>query len=130
MTPRALLLEDAAGPLLRACEVAGMEVVRVATIPDGRALLAGGGFALVDGRIARPRPLDEEIAHRVDAYFDRLRGHPATGLYDAVMREVERPLIAGVLERAQGVRSAAADALGIDRGTLARRLRALGIAER
>jgi Fis family transcriptional regulator len=124
---KALLLDDASGPLLRACEVAGMEIVRVATIPAGRALLAGGKFAMVDGRIARPRPLDEEIAHRVDAFFDRLRGHAASGLHEALMREVERPLILGVLARTGGVRSVAAEALGIDRGTLARRMRALGI---
>ena len=40
---------------------------------------------------------------------------------------VERPLVSGALARARGVRGAAADALGIDRGTLARRLRALGL---
>jgi len=45
------------------------------------------------------------------------------------MREVEKPLIAGALARANGIRTAAAEALGIDRGTLARRIRALGMEE-
>jgi Fis family transcriptional regulator len=128
---RALLLHDAPAPLTRACAAAGLDVVRARTARDARALLSRGSYDLVDGRIARPRPLDEEMQVRVDAFFDRLRGHAAGGrLYDAVMRAVERPLIAGALARASGVRGAAAASLGIDRGTLSRRLRALGLEER
>jgi Fis family transcriptional regulator, factor for inversion stimulation protein len=129
--PRALLLEDAAPALARACREAGLEVVTVPTAEAGRLLMARGGgrFALVDGRISAPRPLDEEMRHRLDAFFDRLRRHEASDLYDAVMREVERPLIAGALARAGGVRAAAAETLGIDRGTLVRRMRALGMEE-
>jgi Fis family transcriptional regulator len=136
----ALLLSDA-HELERACAAAGLEIVRVGTAAEGRRLLARERFALVDGRIAAPRPLDEELGDRIDAFYRRLgagraaapRGEAARaestrlGLYDAVMREVERPLIAGALARANGVRATAAAALGIDRGTLARRLRALGL---
>jgi Fis family transcriptional regulator, factor for inversion stimulation protein len=125
---RALLLDDAPAALSAACREAGFDVVTVPSAEAGRVLLARSGkFAVVDGRIATPRPLEEEIRHRIDAFFDRLRQHEASGLYDAVMREVERPLIAGALLRARGVRGAAAEALGIDRGTLVRRMRALGM---
>jgi Fis family transcriptional regulator len=122
---RALLLDDASEDAIRACVSLGLAVVRVRTVSAGRALLAHSAFVLVDGRIASPRPLEEEIQHRLDAFFDRLRGHASGGLYEAVMRLVERPLIAGALAREKGVRSAAAETLGIDRGTLARRMRAL-----
>ena len=104
---RALLLADAPGALARACATAGLE--------------------LVDGRIARPIPLEWEIRRRIDVFYGQLRGHSASGLYDAVMREVERPLIASVLARARGVRADAARVLGIDRGTLSRRIRTLRI---
>ncbi|HTN51460.1 MAG TPA: helix-turn-helix domain-containing protein [Anaeromyxobacter sp.] len=124
---RALLLPDTPEPLRRACADARLEIVHARTVPEGRSRLAREVFAVVDGRIARPRPLEEEIQHRLDAFFERLRGHRAAGLYAAVMREVERPLIAGALARARGVRASAAAALGIDRGTLARRIRALGL---
>ena len=126
---RALLLQDTPSEIVRVCGEAGLEVVRVSTVAAGRVLLAqaGGRFGFVDGRIATPRPLDEEIRHRLDAFFGRLREHEASGLYAAVMREVERPLIAGALARARGVRATAAETLGIDRGTLARRMRALGM---
>ncbi len=126
MKPRALLLAESA-ELAAACADAGFEVVRAQSVAEGRALAAREKFAVVDARIARPRPLDEELQHRVEAFFERLRGHPAGGLYDSVMREVEKPLIAGALARANGVRAAAAAALGIDRGTLVRRMRALGL---
>jgi Fis family transcriptional regulator len=124
---RALLLPGAPDALVAACARAGCEVVLAKDAAQGRSRLARESFDLVDGRLAGPRSLDQEIQLRLDAFFSRLGGHRATGLYDAVMREVERPLVAGALARARGVRAAAAEALGIDRGTLARRLKALDL---
>jgi Fis family transcriptional regulator len=112
---------------VQAWEAAGLELVRASSVAAGRVLVARGTFAFVDGRIASPRPLEEEIHHRLELFFERLRDHDADGLYAAVMREVERPLITCALARAKGVRAAAAEALGIDRGTLARRIRVLRI---
>ncbi len=124
---KALLLADASPEVVRACAEARLEIVRVGSVAEGLVRLAREQFALVDERLARPRPLEDEIHHRLDAFFHRLKGHSAAGLYDAVMQQVERPLISSALARTGGVRSAAADALGIDRGTLARRMRALGL---
>jgi Fis family transcriptional regulator len=124
---KALLLEDAPPEIVRACEEAALAAVRVGSAAQGRVLLARDRYELVDGRLAMPAPLEEEIHHRVAGFFDRLGTHGADGLYHAVMRAVERPLIAHALARAGGVRAAAAAHLGIDRGTLARRMRALGI---
>jgi Fis family transcriptional regulator, factor for inversion stimulation protein len=126
---KALLLPDSAPELAEACLRGGLEIALARDLTEGRALAAAGGFALVDARLARPRPLEEEIRHRLETFFARLADHRPGDLYDAVMREVERPLIAGALARARGVRAVAALALGIDRGTLARRIRALGLDE-
>jgi Fis family transcriptional regulator len=126
VTPRALLLRDAA-ELEAACAAAGFEIVRAPSLTEGRALASRESFAVVDARLAQPRPLAEEMRHRVELFFERLGGERTTGLYQAVMREVEKPLIAGALARAHGVRAVAAAELGIDRGTLVRRMRALGL---
>jgi Fis family transcriptional regulator, factor for inversion stimulation protein len=124
---RALLLDDASSGLRTACEASGLAVVRARSVAEARALLGRGRYDLVDARLARPLPLEEEIHLRLDLFYERLRGHTAAGLHQAVLREVERPLIRAALRRARGVRSAAAEALGIDRGTLVRRMRALGL---
>jgi Fis family transcriptional regulator len=48
-------------------------------------------------------------------------------LYDLVMREVEEPLFRAVLDYSAGNQSRAADILGINRGTLRKKLRTYGL---
>ena len=60
-------------------------------------------------------------------YFANLGGHHPAQLYDMVMREVEEPLFRAVLSYADGNQSRAADILGINRATLRKKLRALGL---
>ncbi len=68
----------------------------------------------------------ERVLHE---YFASLNGHRPARLYDLVMREVELPLFRAVLEYADGNQSRAAVILGINRGTLRKKLRTLGLAE-
>jgi Fis family transcriptional regulator len=56
-----------------------------------------------------------------------LNGHRPAQLYDLVMREVEEPLFKAVLDYAEGNQSRAAVILGINRGTLRKKLRAFGL---
>jgi two-component system nitrogen regulation response regulator GlnG len=54
--------------------------------------------------------------------------HMDTGdLYDAVLEQVERPLIRFVLEKTRGNQVKAADILGINRNTLRKKINDLGI---
>ena len=62
-------------------------------------------------------------------YFASLNGHRPARLYNLVMREVELPLFRAVLEYSDGNQSRAAVILGINRGTLRKKLRTLGLAE-
>ncbi len=52
---------------------------------------------------------------------------PPAGLYDRVLREVERPLIAISLAACRGNQIRAAQLLGLNRNTLRKKIRELGI---
>ena len=54
-------------------------------------------------------------------------GLPAAGVYDRVLREVERPLVTIALEATRGNQIKAAHVLGINRNTLRRKIRDLDI---
>ncbi len=54
-------------------------------------------------------------------------GHRPAQLYDMVLREVEEPLFKAVLEYVEGNQSRAAGILGINRGTLRKKLRQFGL---
>jgi Fis family transcriptional regulator len=75
----------------------------------------------------RREPLRDCVRDAVDYYFAQLGGYPADGLYQLVLREVEAPLLECVLRHAQGNQSRAAEILGINRGTLRKKLKEYGI---
>ena len=75
----------------------------------------------------RSVPLRSHAEQALDNYFTSLNGHAPGHLYDLVMREVEEPLFRAVLDYAEGNQSRAADILGINRGTLRKKLKAYGI---
>ena len=52
---------------------------------------------------------------------------PAPGLYDRVLREIERPLLQLTLESTRGNQLRAADVLGLNRNTLRKKIRDLDI---
>jgi Fis family transcriptional regulator, factor for inversion stimulation protein len=75
----------------------------------------------------RSIPLRAHTEQALDSYFLTLNGHRPGHLYDLVMREVEEPLFRAVLGYAEGNQSRAADILGINRGTLRKKLKNYGI---
>jgi len=56
-------------------------------------------------------------------YFAHLDGADVTDVYQFVLSEVEAPLFKTVLEHAQGNQSKAAEILGLNRGTLRKKLK-------
>ena len=77
---------------------------------------------------AREVPLRHHTEQALSTYFDSLNGHRPGRLYDLVMREVEAPLFRAVMDYAEGNQSRAATILGINRGTLRKKLREYGLA--
>ena len=77
---------------------------------------------------ANNRTLHDLTEEALKTYFATLNGHQPGELYDLVLREVERPLLKAVLEYTEGNQSKAAEVLGINRGTLRKKLRSYGLA--
>lgn len=78
---------------------------------------------------APPQPLREAVETAMRRYFEHLDGSQATDLYAMVMAEVEAPLLASVMEHTDGNQTRAADVLGLNRGTLRKKLKQYGIIE-
>lgn len=69
------------------------------------------------------------IEQQLNTYFSAHGGTlPAAGLYDRILREVERPLITLTLQATRGNQVKAADVLGLNRNTLRKKIRDLDIA--
>jgi Fis family transcriptional regulator len=74
-------------------------------------------------------PLRSQAEEALECYFETLNGHKPAHLYELVMREVEEPLFKVVMGHVQGNQSRAATILGINRGTLRKKLKEFGINE-
>jgi Fis family transcriptional regulator, factor for inversion stimulation protein len=59
----------------------------------------------------------------LSSYFESLNGHKPGDLYQLVIGEVEKPLFRAVLSYTNGNQSEAAEILGINRGTLRKKLK-------
>ena len=93
---------------------------------------------MVESELAVVRPVEaapievESLSASVDQhirrYFGALDGAvPPPGLHGRILREVEHPLIVATLEITRGNQVKAAEILGINRNTLRKRIRELGI---
>ncbi len=69
------------------------------------------------------KPLCKHTEEALDQYFSTLNGDRPGDLYDLVIGEVERPLFKAVLDFTDGNQSQAAGILGINRGTLRKKLK-------
>jgi len=68
-------------------------------------------------------PLSEHIKSMLEGYFSDLDGHPPADLYQMVLQEIEQPLLESVLHYTRGNQSKAAIVLGLNRGTLRKKLK-------
>ena len=76
----------------------------------------------------RQEGLSEAVERHLSQYFTAHRGAlPAAGLYDRILREIERPLLSLALNATRGNQIKAAYLLGINRNTLRKKIRDLDI---
>ncbi len=72
--------------------------------------------------------LGSAVERHLQEYFDAHEGGlPASGLYDRILREIERPLIALSLSATRGNQLKASALLGLNRNTLRKKIRELDI---
>src|SRR4029078_874955 len=72
-------------------------------------------------------PLRNHAERALSDYFSNLNGHKPAHLYDMVLREVEAPLFRAVLDYSAANQCRAAAILGINRGTLRKKMRQFGL---
>ncbi len=102
-------------------EVIGLDVIDVE-------LAEAPPPAVLPAEAAGGEGLAAAVERHITDYFAAHRGTPpAAGLYDRVLREIERPLIVATLGATRGNQIKAAHLLGLNRNTLRKKIRELDI---
>ncbi len=73
------------------------------------------------------RSLREYVEVTVEGYFAQLEGQIVTDVYDMVLQEVEAPLLEAVLRYTRNNQTLASTVLGLNRGTLRKKLKRYGL---
>ncbi len=68
-------------------------------------------------------PLNRHVREALEEYFEKLDGHKVTNLYEMVLKEVEPHLFRAIMKHTKNNQSNAATMLGINRGTLRKKLK-------
>jgi len=76
---------------------------------------------------ATPNPLRACVKTMMENYFNDMAGHQVGDIYEMVLSEVEHPLLESVMQYTRGNQSKAAELLGINRGTLRKKLKKHGL---
>jgi len=71
--------------------------------------------------------LSHAVKHSIRRYLFELEGALPNNMYDLVLKQVEQPLFEAILEHTKGNQSRAAELLGLNRGTLRKKLRSYNL---
>ncbi len=72
-------------------------------------------------------PIRACVREALEDSFRQLDGHEGAGLYKMVLTEVEVPLLEAVMRECGGNQTRAAELLGVNRGTLRKKLQHYGL---
>jgi Fis family transcriptional regulator, factor for inversion stimulation protein len=71
--------------------------------------------------------LRDNVDKALRNYFSHLDGQPVTDVYDMVLSEIEAPLLETVMEYTRSNQTKASLLLGLNRGTLRKKLKQYGL---
>jgi len=74
-------------------------------------------------KIKSLKSLRDSVQQLLKNYFSQLNGENITQLYELVLTEVEQPLLERIMQYTRGNQTRAAGMLGINRGTLRKKLK-------
>lgn len=77
--------------------------------------------------ISESQSLRDCVEKSMDNYFKHLDGQPVTDVYDMVLAEVEAPMLEVVMKHTRHNQTKAAQVLGLNRGTLRKKLKQYGL---
>ena len=77
--------------------------------------------------ISQNQSLRDCVEQAMDNYFKHLDGQAVTDVYDLVMAEVEAPMLEIVMKYTRHNQTKAAQVLGLNRGTLRKKLKQYGL---
>jgi two-component system, NtrC family, nitrogen regulation response regulator GlnG len=101
-------------------EIISADIIQIELASDGS---PGGG-----GRETGKDNLSQAVERHLERYFEgHANGLPPQGLYERILKEVERPLITLSLKATRGNQIKASELLGVNRNTLRKKIRELDI---
>lgn len=77
--------------------------------------------------LGKQQTLRECVSSSLAEYFDKVDHEDISNLYDLVLSEVEAPLLQTVMQRTRSNQSKASVMLGLNRGTLRKKLKKYGM---
>ena len=73
------------------------------------------------------KPLRDSVKASIKNYLGQLNGQEVNDLYELVLAEVEQPLLDMIMQHTRGNQTKAANMMGINRGTLRKKLKKYGM---
>ena len=95
---------------------------QASSFSDLNSLTASNNMEKASATNEARRPLRYHVQQAVEQYFVELEGESTTNLYQTILQEVEKPLLEVVLKQTQGNQSKTALILGLNRGTLRKKM--------
>ncbi len=83
--------------------------------------------SITESQVSPPSTLRENVEIAMKNYFSQLEEQQPVDLYNLVLAEIEAPLMESVMKFTRGNQTKASEVLGLNRGTLRKKLKAYGL---